>query len=817
MNQTISQTGIDTALANLDFRSGNSLKKRLMDMVKAHHDQHPSDGNDAAIPADRLIQMIWPGEISPARMQSRRKNIHSIRSSINADLEMLYQTGKNPEGIIINEDFAFDMCDAARNKMLAEFTAMARGGTGVSLDKIADVLGVVQDILTQFKENRDLEADDTLSKIREMLDGMTGAMEIPAHQVQVPEDSVSENDTSTAVVSEDDILEIDEDDDIQEIDEDDIGYAPDNVDDLQEVDEDLLAALQNREIQAVDDNAIGADDDSDRHNKTAADDETDSLTTIEPDIETIDEDELIEIDDELDGFADQDKDTDTGNTDADTEDDNLETVEAIEEEDIFELDEGGDIQEIDEDDIGHAPDDEEDLQEVDEDLLRALENQEILEVDESDLPTGDKPDPDTHSGAVDDETDGSTTIDPDIDIINEDELVEIDDDLESRADQTEGDGTEDADTDTGDSDLETIEALDEADLLEVDEEDEIQEVDEDEIGRAPDNEDDLQEVDEDLLAALENQDIVEIDGEDIDEIDEDQWLQAMGALAQPSGETGQQEKKSLSDAFEQLLGAIDKHFNQLIHIPSGTYLIGSKEPLHNDLPEQRVQLPGFYMNRFPITNNLFEVFVDKTGYRTTAEKLGYGFVYHGRFRTSVDKTSGRATSIWQAANKREKIKGACWHQPNGPGSSLHNKRNHPVVQVSLEDAMAFAAWTGKRLPSEFEWEGAARTQKGHNLPWGDFWQKHMCNIETTAVADTTPVDNYPSSRNASGLEDTLGNVLEWTADECKPVRARIDNMRYHIAKGGSFLSPVTIRLSARFMLQTRFTANILGFRCVADS
>ena len=147
---------------------------------------------------------------------------------------------------------------------------------------------------------------------------------------------------------------------------------------------------------------------------------------------------------------------------------------------------------------------------------------------------------------------------------------------------------------------------------------------------------------------------------------------------------------------------------------------------------------------------------------------------------------------------------------------MHNKRFHPVVQISLKDAMAFSAWVGKRLPKEAEWEAAARTLKGNPYPWGGDWLDGMCNTEDTEIADTTPVDQYPDADNELGLSDLLGNTLEWTADPCDPPYKTNGNKDYHIVKGGSWISDRSIRLYARFKLPIHFTSNILGFRCLAD-
>ncbi|MDY6824249.1 MAG: SUMF1/EgtB/PvdO family nonheme iron enzyme [Thermodesulfobacteriota bacterium] len=723
MNQTISRQGVETALSNLTFRTKNSPKQRLLDMVRQHYDQAPANGEAAPRSADSLIRMIWPGEIPPGRMPSKRKNLNSLRSSINADLTALYQEGKNPEGIIINEDFAFDMCDAERNRMLAEFTTMARGETGISLDKISDVLGVVNDILSRLGDSPDRETGETLNKIREMLSQVTGSID----DVRPPsKEAPPSADTAD-------------------------GHEDDEATDIEEIDEDLLAALENQEIQEIDESALpaapGDEVDAEPPEELNETDIEETEPGIEMVDETVDEDDLVEIDGDIAEDFDDAGEPSRAEEDDEADGSGMETVEEIEEDELQEIGE------------------EDDIQEIDAETLAAMENDDILELDETDLEAGEPGETDT--------TDRSDDSDHAIETIDEDELMEVDEDL------IEDTAEIDPDADSG--------------LAEDD-------------GPLPDFAETVDTVDEDEL----------------EEIDEDQWLNAKDAMDRsPPAEaeatdTGDTENKALSEAFDQMLGAMDKHYNRLVYVPAGPYTIGSDAPIQHDVPTRLIDLAGFYIHQFPVTNRLFEVFVEKTGYKTTAEQLGYGYVYYGRFQASVNPHSGQATATWQASHRREKVRGACWHRPDGSAGSFHDKRSHPVVQVSLEDAMAFAAWNGKRLPSEFEWEGAARTQKGHNLPWGEYWRKNMCNIEDTAMADTTPVDMYPESRNAYGIEDTLGNVLEWTADECRPPRANLTYTRYYIARGGSFLSSSAIRLSARFMLQSGFTANILGFRCVAD-
>jgi formylglycine-generating enzyme required for sulfatase activity len=273
--------------------------------------------------------------------------------------------------------------------------------------------------------------------------------------------------------------------------------------------------------------------------------------------------------------------------------------------------------------------------------------------------------------------------------------------------------------------------------------------------------------------------------------------------------------KLLSEEFDGFLGSMDRYYNQYILIPGGEYIIGSKHPKKDEKPEQTVYLEPFYFGRFPITNGLFEIFVEKTGYKTTAEKVGYGNVYYGRFEKKIDETTGLITSTWNASIYCKTVKGACWYQPSGPKSTLYNKRNHPVVQVSMEDAMAFAAWTGKRLPTENEWEAASRTANGWIFPWGQKLKKDAFNNEDSYTADTTPVDKYVEFENEFGIVDTLGNVLEWTDSNFKERFETNNRKKYRVVRGGSWISGNDIRLFSRFMIEPESYSNILGFRCVA--
>ena len=294
-------------------------------------------------------------------------------------------------------------------------------------------------------------------------------------------------------------------------------------------------------------------------------------------------------------------------------------------------------------------------------------------------------------------------------------------------------------------------------------------------------------------------------------------LDDSGEITGALGDTGKEieKKRLLAEEYDRSLAAMDRYYNQYLLIPEGDYPLGSEHPGRDERPGETVHLAAFYFGKFPVTNALFGLFVESTGYTTTAEKVGYGEVYYGRHQKTVDEHSGQARLLWNATIVSKVVKGAFWYQPQGPGSTIHKKRNHPAVQVSLEDAMAFAAWTGKRLPTESEWEAAARTARGHTLPWGDDWLKGMCNVEESQVGDTTPVDQFLNAENALGIADTLGNVMEWTMDHTDPSSPGRAESRLFMVKGGNWASGNGVRLSSRNRSEPGSHSNILGFRCVA--
>jgi formylglycine-generating enzyme required for sulfatase activity len=264
-----------------------------------------------------------------------------------------------------------------------------------------------------------------------------------------------------------------------------------------------------------------------------------------------------------------------------------------------------------------------------------------------------------------------------------------------------------------------------------------------------------------------------------------------------------------------------------VPIPAGKFLMGSdkqKDSLAYDdkLPQHEVNLSTYRMARYPVTVAQFAQFVKATGYQTTAEKQGSAWGWNG--------------------TKYEEIKGASWAQPRGPTSDVKEKANHPVTCVSWEDANAFCRWATEvlraagqsieiRLPSEAEWEKAARGTDGRIYPWGnEAPDKTRCNFNMD-VGDTTPVGNYPTGKSPYGVLDMAGNVLEWTSSlwgqnwekpdfgyPYDPQDGRGDQAAggRRVVRGGSFVNYLFgVRSAFRYRFNIDSRSDDVGFRVVA--
>lgn len=226
----------------------------------------------------------------------------------------------------------------------------------------------------------------------------------------------------------------------------------------------------------------------------------------------------------------------------------------------------------------------------------------------------------------------------------------------------------------------------------------------------------------------------------------------------------------------------DVPFSDMMWIPGGTYWMGSDHHYPEEAPAHQVTVSGFWMDRFTVTNAQFAHFVEVTGYVTVAERPLNPADYPGAlpellvpgslvFQKPLRPVHLRDLSQWW-----DYVPGACWRHPEGPGSSLMGRKDHPVVHVAFEDAEAYAAWAGKTLPTEAEWERAARGGLDRKeFCWGDeltpggqwmanTWQGSFPwqNLCEDGFEGTCPVGTFPA--NGYGLHEMTGNVWEWTTD-----------------------------------------------------
>lgn len=238
----------------------------------------------------------------------------------------------------------------------------------------------------------------------------------------------------------------------------------------------------------------------------------------------------------------------------------------------------------------------------------------------------------------------------------------------------------------------------------------------------------------------------------------------------------------------------------MLAIPTGAAQLGSQDGEKDERPVRQVTVPAFRLGRTEVTNAAFAAFVAASGYRTSAEQGGWGWVWNGKWR---------------------QVQGADWRHPQGPDSSITHLQEHPVVQISWIDAQAYCRWYGLRLPTDTEWEYAARGTDGRRYPWGNALPRNGAQQRANYGTDpccapdaqdgyalTAPVGTYPQGASPFGLLDMAGNVWEWVID-AHPHEKKNKTIR----GGGWGNNPYCLRMAYRHANPPTARLDMVGFRC----
>ncbi len=793
MPSLVTLQGIDETLANLELKQG-TLKAELARVVRSYFTDERSLQTISSIPTDEIVLKIWGG-CQGDELKAKKKNFSSLKSALNKSLKDLDKAGKNEAGIVLGRDNVFIVSEERKDDLLKQM-----GLSPNSPHLLHDMFAAFKKFFSEnIKEQNAQEIKELLAEFEET------QKKLRALSGLEPEAVPEKSPTETAIPEE--------------------IYPPDaGKKNEEDVDAETIELLEGDELEIIEES------------ETIAGEEPDETELLEEEVEILEAEELEEVlgegtplaeglgseegglteeqlaeevevldEDEIEEVAGEEPD------ETELLEEEVEILEAEELEEVLEegtptaegvgAEEGGlaeeplteEVEVLDEDEIEEVAGEEPAETELLEEEVEILEAEELEEVLEEGTPTAEG------VGAEE----GGLAEEPlteEVEVLDEDEIEEVageelEDFFEEEAPPAEGVGAEEG-------------GLTEEQLAE-----EVEVLDEDEIEEAPDE-------DLDVAGILEEYTLEEIEASAEPLAEKPHQPTPLEVLSKYiEAEEAVNQGDLLRETQEEFINQILERFMpKFIKIPSGVYLVGSASPKGLEQPLRKVALHDFYLGQSPVTNDLFDMFVRETGYTTDAEEAGYGIVFEGRCTARTDPETGRETfSLTQGTIARH-VSGANWRHPAGPGSSLEGKHNHPVVQVSHNDALAFAAWAGKRLPTEEEWEAAARGANGRLFPWGDLWQADLGNFEAACLGGTTSVEHFGrKGMSPFGIYDLLGNVAEWTAsahtgqtDAQQPGRSA---EKIHIIKGGSWITGGTVTAAWRQIEREKYWTNTIGFRC----